>query len=90
VPLVVDFGGEPYRIVSIEGRLLAHATVCPHRLGPLADAAVEGSSVRCPWHGYRFDLASGVCSEDPRLRLAPAPRVEVDPVSGVVSLVPST
>lgn len=25
--------------------------------------------VVCPWHGYEFDLASGRCANDPRLRL---------------------
>jgi nitrite reductase/ring-hydroxylating ferredoxin subunit len=85
-PFVVDFGGDRFRIVAIDGELVAHATVCPHRLGPLGDGALEGASVRCPWHGYRFDVRSGACSEDPRLRLASAPRVRVDAVSRIVSL----
>ena len=50
--------------------------VCPHWLGPLEDAPAADGSVRCPWHGYRFDLASGRgCDAAPRLRLPPAPRV---------------
>ncbi len=86
-PFAVDFGGRSFRVVLIDGVLLAHATVCPHRLGPLGDGALEGSRVRCPWHGYRYDVRTGACSEDPRLSLPAAPRVYVDPVSGIASLV---
>jgi nitrite reductase/ring-hydroxylating ferredoxin subunit len=90
VPFVVDFRGQRFRVVLRGGELVAHATVCPHRLGPLEEADLEDGHVRCPWHGYRFDLRGGACVEDPRLRLAPAPRVRVDPVSRVVSLAPPT
>jgi hypothetical protein len=45
------------------------ASRCPHRLGPLdLDAACDGV-VTCPWHGYRFDIETGVCLDDARLRL---------------------
>jgi nitrite reductase/ring-hydroxylating ferredoxin subunit len=59
--------------------------VCPHRLGPLGDAPVEGGSVVCPWHGYRFDLRRGGCADGRRLRLAPPPRIEID-AAGCVHL----
>ena len=32
---------------------------CPHRGGPLADGIVGGSTLVCPLHGFKFDLASG-------------------------------
>ena len=39
----------------------AHAARCPHALAPLKHAAVdEGNGITCPWHGYRFDLATGM------------------------------
>ncbi|MGI9592335.1 MAG: Rieske 2Fe-2S domain-containing protein [Myxococcota bacterium] len=88
LPLPVVFGGRRFRVVEDQGELLAHATVCPHRLGPLEESAVQGGRVRCPWHGYSFDLRSGRCPEDPRLALRQAPRVEVDP-NGRVFLVPA-
>jgi nitrite reductase (NADH) small subunit len=58
------------RQFDIEGRLVAvfhlrsggvHATqaACPHRGGPLADGIIGGTSVICPLHGKRFDLATG-------------------------------
>ena len=32
---------------------------CPHEQGPLSQGIVHGSSVTCPLHNRRIDLASG-------------------------------
>ena len=89
LPLLVDFDGEEFRIVAMaDGRLLAHATTCPHWLGPLAEAEPENGVLRCPSHGYRFDMRTGESAEGRGYRLAPAPLVAVDPVTGEVSLLP--
>jgi len=88
LPLVVEFDGEPFRIVECEdGTLIAHGTICPHWLGPLDDAMPENGILRCPWHGYRFDLRTGESADGRGYRLATAPRVAVDPVTGEASLV---
>ena len=89
LPLCVELGGRRYRVLEVGGELLAHATRCPHLLGPLDDAAVEDGVVRCPWHGYAFDVKSGRSTEGRRLRLPPAPRVEVD-ADGQATLVPAS
>jgi nitrite reductase/ring-hydroxylating ferredoxin subunit len=78
LPLVVECGGRAYRVVELEGGLAAHATVCPHRLGPLDACAVEDGALRCPWHGYRFDARTGEGLDGRRLHLPPAPRVAID------------
>jgi nitrite reductase/ring-hydroxylating ferredoxin subunit len=89
LPLLVEYDGEPFRIVEGEdGSLLAHATICPHWLGPLDEAAPQNGILRCPWHGYRFDMRTGESADGRGYRLAPAPRVAVDPVTGEASLVP--
>jgi nitrite reductase/ring-hydroxylating ferredoxin subunit len=64
LPLVVEYDGEPLRIVECDdGTLIAHSTICPHWLGPLDDAAPENGILRCPWHGYRFDMRTGESAE---------------------------
>jgi len=78
LPLLFDFAGEPFRLVDLDGALIAHATTCPHWLGPLDTARVVDGAVRCPWHGYRFDVASGACAGHPGLRLARAPGIRID------------
>ena len=64
---------------------------CPHHGGPLClgrvGERVEGGpgryelagrrTLRCPWHGWEFDLETGVCVDEPGLRAAVYPvRVE--------------
>jgi nitrite reductase/ring-hydroxylating ferredoxin subunit len=68
--------------VESGGSLRCHAVVCPHRLGPLRDAEVADGRIRCPWHGYEFDLVTGACRQDRQLRLPKPPRVEVVTASG--------
>jgi nitrite reductase/ring-hydroxylating ferredoxin subunit len=87
LPLVVVVGGQSFRVVEVHGELFAHSAVCPHWLGPLEEATLESDAVRCPWHGYRFDLRSGACREAPRYRLPPPPRIEVDSATHEVRLV---
>ena len=88
LPLVGELGGQPFRLVELErGELAAHATVCPHWLGPLDAAPIEDGCVRCPWHGYRFDVRSGASVDGRGLQLAAAPAVFVDPSTRLVTLV---
>jgi nitrite reductase/ring-hydroxylating ferredoxin subunit len=78
LPLGFDFGSGRFRLVDIAGTLMAHSATCPHWLGPLHGAPDTDGVITCPWHGYRFDVASG-CSADGRgLRLAPAPAIRIE------------
>lgn len=77
LPLTVTFGGERFRIVDLDGELLAHAATCPHWLGPLDAAPADDGCVRCPWHGYAFDVRTGASADGRGLTLPAAPRVLV-------------
>ena len=46
------------------GRFHAMSPLCPHEDGPLAEGWLEGDAVVCPWHGFDFDLATGLCRVD--------------------------
>jgi nitrite reductase/ring-hydroxylating ferredoxin subunit len=77
-PFAVEYAGRRYRVVQVNGALRVHSTLCPHWLGPLEAAPEADGSLRCPWHGYRFDLASGRgCDAAARLRLPPTPRLVI-------------
>jgi nitrite reductase (NADH) small subunit len=39
------------------GEVFAVQAECPHRGGPLADGLVGGTTVICPLHSRKFDLA---------------------------------
>ncbi len=34
--------------------------MCSHQGGPLADGVVRDGCVTCPWHGWQYDLATGI------------------------------
>jgi nitrite reductase/ring-hydroxylating ferredoxin subunit len=77
-PFTIEFEGRAFRVALLDDTLHAWSTQCPHRLGPLPEAPDADGGLRCPWHGYRFELRSGRgCAEAARLRLLPAPRIVV-------------
>jgi nitrite reductase/ring-hydroxylating ferredoxin subunit len=85
LPLRVELGGQTFRVLEAKGELFAHATRCPHRLGPLEDVPLdEDCAIRCPWHGYRFDLRTGASLDGRKLRLAGPACVDVDSGGEVV------
>jgi nitrite reductase/ring-hydroxylating ferredoxin subunit len=88
LPKLVEFGGKTFRLVEIDNQLVAHAAWCPHWLGPLDQAPVADGCVRCPWHGYLFDVRTGASADGRGLRLAAAPQVHVDSATGQVTLLP--
>jgi nitrite reductase (NADH) small subunit len=40
-------------------QVFAVQAACPHRGGPLADGLLGGSTLICPLHGWKFDVATG-------------------------------
>jgi nitrite reductase/ring-hydroxylating ferredoxin subunit len=44
-----------------EGQWVVYPAQCPHQLGSLESAPLVDGVVRCPWHGYEFDVRTGAC-----------------------------
>jgi nitrite reductase/ring-hydroxylating ferredoxin subunit len=61
--------GEEMAIFKSNGQLYGIQNICPHEGGQLCNGWIEGGEVVCPLHGYKFDLKSGACSTDPKLRV---------------------
>ena len=59
----------PVIVTLVDGELIAVPGVCPHEDVALADGDLEGAEIRCPGHGYHFDLHTGRCTHDPGLEL---------------------
>ncbi len=78
LPMTIEERGRRFRIVEVDGKLIAHSTVCPHTLGPLGSATVTDGMIECPWHGFKFDIATGKCVSGHKCSLAPAPQIIVD------------
>jgi len=51
-----------------QGQLCAIQNTCPHEGGQLCKGWIEEGEVVCPLHGYKFDLKTGACSTDAKLK----------------------
>jgi 3-phenylpropionate/trans-cinnamate dioxygenase ferredoxin component len=51
--------GHPIVLVALDGAVCAVDGWCPHRGAWLWEGRVQGDTIRCPLHGFRYDLRSG-------------------------------
>ena len=65
----VELGGEPVALFNVAGEIRAVQNTCLHRGGPLAEGELDGDLVTCPWHGWRYDIVSGECRNNPAAQL---------------------
>ena len=52
-------------LFNVDGELFALDTTCPHAGGPLGEGTLQGDLVRCPWHGWKFNVRTGYCLKNP-------------------------
>ncbi|TAL01466.1 MAG: Rieske (2Fe-2S) protein [Rhodospirillaceae bacterium] len=46
-------------LTRLKGKVYAFQNKCPHLGLPLVRGQIDGTTIRCPWHGARFDICSG-------------------------------
>lgn len=72
---LVEIEGRTIGIFNVNGEFFAVRNICPHQGGPLCDGAQtglrqsdhpgeytytrRGEILRCPWHGWEFDIRTG-------------------------------
>jgi nitrite reductase/ring-hydroxylating ferredoxin subunit len=97
---LVSVKGRPIAIFNVGGELFALVDRCPHRGGSLCEGkftglvqATEpgqyvysrpGEILRCPWHGWEFDIRTGKSWCDPERVRAKSYAVDVEPGGEVV------
>ena len=64
--------GTVVAIFNVGGEYTAINDVCPHMGASLAEGYVEGVSVTCPWHAWRFSVKDGAWLDNPRSKIANA------------------
>ena len=95
----VDDCGFSVGVFNVEGTFFALKNVCPHRGAPLCQGSIHathrpsdvfefrpdlaGRILRCPWHGWEFDIVTGQSLYDADSRVAAYP-CEVDANGDVV------
>ena len=96
---LVSVGRTEIGLFNVGGAYHAYRNVCPHAGGPVCLGRVAGTSLpskvyeyiygmegrilRCPWHGWEFDLDTGRTVTSPAKRVATY-RVTVE--AGMVTL----
>lgn len=72
---IVEVEGRSIGVFNVHGEYYALRNACPHQGAPLCLGSVQGTAVpsrpgeyrweregeilRCPWHGWEFDLTTG-------------------------------
>jgi nitrite reductase/ring-hydroxylating ferredoxin subunit len=74
------FGGEAVIFRTVGGQAVATRPFCPHLGAHLGHSGrVEGETLRCSFHGFRFDAAGACVAAYPERRPPPACRLPVFP-----------
>jgi nitrite reductase/ring-hydroxylating ferredoxin subunit len=82
---IVSVGRVEIGLFNVGGEIRAYRNACPHAGAPVCLGRVSGTSLpsqvyeyvygregrvlRCPWHGWEFDLLTGEHLVDPETRL---------------------
>ena len=65
----VIIAGTAIAVAKAGGKVYAFSNTCPHAGGPLSEGTLEIGEdnviVRCPYHGWDFDLKDGSCLTSP-------------------------
>ena len=81
LPASVTMSGRRFLLDKLEAadpndtEWVVYPAQCPHQLGPLDKSPILNGTVRCPWHGYVFDVRTGECVSGSHCRLGRVPRV---------------
>ncbi len=101
---IVEAGGRSIGVFNVGGEFFALRNVCPHQGGPLCTGRVsgfvisetpgvyeysrQGEILRCPWHGWEFDIRTGQSWFDPRKVRVRRYEVTVEPASAATTDAP--
>jgi len=96
---IVDLDGISIGVFNVGGRFCAIKNVCPHMGAPICQGTIHATHrpsdvqefhpaladriLRCPWHGWEFDLITGKGLYDATSRMATY-AVEIDSNGDVV------
>jgi len=64
-PFGTSLHGERLAVVRLEGEPVVFQDLCIHRGSPLSRGSVDGSTLRCAYHGWEYDR-SGACVRIPQ------------------------
>ena len=81
---IIDVDGKSIGVFNVAGDYFAMHNRCPHMGGQLCAGPVTGTTletnktefiygrhneiIRCGWHGWEFEIKTGICTVDKRMR----------------------
>ncbi len=98
---IVEVAGRSIGVFNLGGDFVALRNSCPHQGGPLCAGRVsgfvisampgeyeysrKGEILRCPWHGWEFDMRTGQSWFDPKKVRVRQYQVTVEPDTAVTT-----
>lgn len=67
---VVSVNGTEVALFNVDGQFFAINNTCLHRGGPLGEGFLDSDVVTCPWHGWKFNVKTGVSPVVPTAKVA--------------------
>jgi len=55
----VKIGKNDIAVARVGEDVYALSNICRHAFGPLSDGFMDGHTLMCPWHGWRYDVRTG-------------------------------
>ena len=65
----VEVDGEDIALANVNGEVYAFQGHCLHLQGPLAEGHLDHAVLTCPWHGWQYDVRTGLNEFDHAIRL---------------------
>ena len=91
---IVEIEGRSIGVFNINGAFYALRNQCPHELAPLCRGLITGTTlpsqpgefiwardgeiIRCPWHGWEFDIVNGRSIFNPHMMRVKSYKVTVE------------
>jgi nitrite reductase/ring-hydroxylating ferredoxin subunit len=91
---IVSVKGRSIGVFNVGGRFYALRNTCPHQGAPLCLGSLNGTTMpakpgeyiwsredeilRCPWHGWEFDITTGCSIHNPRKMLVRTYEVSIE------------
>ena len=66
---VVSANGKEIALFNVDGQIFATTNTCLHKGGPLGEGMLDDSVVTCPWHGWKFNVKTGVSPVNPAAKV---------------------
>jgi nitrite reductase (NADH) small subunit len=65
---VCEMAGGALCVTRVGGVISVLDNYCPHNEGPLGQGMIEDGKVVCPYHGWAFDVKTGVTDQSTQLK----------------------